>query len=214
MSGSSCPPKLTRPACWRWPTPITPAAAPSWGYRWATSRRRTPSFPSMASPPDGSLYDQVVVTLDSDDPSGIAAIDYSLDAGDTWQTYSGPFTVDPNGLPTALADPNGSLSGEGLGNTPGRFLILASAVDVAGNVEDPPAAYRFTIDPSKGPTPTPTPSATATRTATPTNTPTATASPTLTPTPSRTFIPFTRTPTATPTAITLHFRVDDEEVNY
>jgi len=168
--------------------------------------------------PDGSLFDAVTVSLDSDDPSGIAAIDYSLDAGTTWQVYSGPFVVDPNGLPGPLTDPNASLSGEGLGSEPGRFLVLASAVDGSGNVEDPPAVFRFSIDPSKGPadTLTATPTSTSTGTATPTPsgtpTPTATRTPTATPSRTATRLLFTRTPTPTATPFTMHFRSDASSV--
>lgn len=160
--------------------------------------------------PDGTLFDAVLVTLTSDDPSGIAAIDYSLDAGTTWQPYNGPFTVDPNGLPAPVTDPNASLSGEGLGTGPGRFLILAAAVDSAGNVEDPPVAYRFVIDPSKGPTGTPT--GTPTPSATPTPSPTATSTPTATPSATATRLLFTRTPTPTATPFILNFRADATSV--
>jgi murein DD-endopeptidase MepM/ murein hydrolase activator NlpD len=160
--------------------------------------------------PDGALFEEVVVTITSDDPGGVARIDYSLDAGTTWQPYSGPFTVEPNGLPNPVIDPDASLSGEGRGTGPGRFLVLASAVDRAGNVEDPPAEYRFVIDPAKGPTGTPTPSATPS--ASSTATATATSTPTPTPTATVTRLLFTRTPTPTATPFTMHFRADETDL--
>ena len=73
--------------------------------------------------------------------------------------------------------------------------LLAAAIDSAGNVEDPPAAYRFVIDPSKGPTATP--SATPTALGTPTPSATATSTPSPTPTATATE---TETPGPTPTA--------------
>ena len=94
---------------------------------------------------DGAWYDQVTVTVESEDPGGVAKIEYSLDAGTTWQPYTGPFVLQANvplpDLPDELV--------ESLGGTPGRFLVLVSATDEAGNVEDPPAARAIVIDPSK-----------------------------------------------------------------
>ena len=94
---------------------------------------------------DGAWYDRVTVSVSSEDPGGVALIEYSLDAGATWQPYTGPFVLEANGalpdLPTELV--------ESFGGTNGRFLVLASATDNAGNVEDPPTARAFVIDPSK-----------------------------------------------------------------
>jgi murein DD-endopeptidase MepM/ murein hydrolase activator NlpD len=167
------------------------------------------------SAPDGSLYDVVTVSIDSRDPGGVERIDYSLDAGDTWQPYTGPFELRPSGLPEPIGD-DAALTGEGLGSGPGRYLILASAVDRAGNVEDPPASFRINIDPSKAPAaaPTNTPPATetATTSATPSQTPTPTTTGTPTPTPTRTRPPATRTPTPTPTPFRLNFRADAYEL--
>jgi len=94
---------------------------------------------------DGAWYEQVTVTVNSDDPSGVAKIEYSLDAGTSWQLYTGPFVLQANGplpeLPDELV--------ESFGGTNGRFLVLASATDNEGNVEDPPASRAIVIDPSK-----------------------------------------------------------------
>jgi murein DD-endopeptidase MepM/ murein hydrolase activator NlpD len=128
---------------------------------------------SGVTAPDGSLYDKVEVTLKADDPSGIKQIEYSVDGGSMWLIYTGTFTLEPNGIPQPLPDD----AEETFGGGPGRFLVLASATDNAGNVEEPPAYRSIVIDPSKAPTPTPT--KTPTRrppTRTPTPTPTATPS--------------------------------------
>ncbi|MBK8985461.1 MAG: peptidoglycan DD-metalloendopeptidase family protein [Chloroflexi bacterium] len=113
---------------------------------------------------DGAWYERVTVSVSSTDPAGVATIEYSLDAGTTWQPYTGPFVLQANGelpeLPEELV--------ESFGGTPGRFLVLVSATDNVGNVEEPPAARAIVIDPSKnllapsGSPPTGAPSATAT----------------------------------------------------
>jgi murein DD-endopeptidase MepM/ murein hydrolase activator NlpD len=130
--------------------------------------------------PDGSFYDQVQITLRSTDPSGIQKILYSLDNGTTWLEYTGPFYVQPDGIPQPVL-----MDAQFFGGLPGTFLILAAAVDNLGNIEQPPATFNFSIDPSKNPDVTLTPTATATAlptaTRTPTATPTATATATATP---------------------------------
>lgn len=131
--------------------------------------------------PDGAYYDEVQVTLASSDPSGIAEIYYSLDNGSSWQLYTAPFTLLPGEIPQPVV-----MDEQFFGGLPGTFLILASAVDSEGNVEDPPATAYFSIDPSKNPDkPLAAPTKTLTLTPTPTLTLTATitATPTLTPTP-------------------------------
>lgn len=117
---------------------------------------------------DGVWYDQVTVSASSSDPSGIAQIDYSLDAGTTWQLYTGPFTIHSEGVPQPMSEE----LVEDFGSGPGSFLMLFSATDNAGNVEDPPAYRRIVIDPSKAP-PDGTHTPAATHTATPAGTPTA-----------------------------------------
>ncbi len=130
---------------------------------------------------DGSLYSEVTVTITSTDPSGVGEIYYSLDNGTTWLLYTQPFTLQPGPVPQP-----GVMDEEFFGGLPGTFVILASAIDTNGNVEDPPVVEYFSIDPSKDPdkpTFTPTPSPTLTPTPTRTATPTPTPTPTLTPTP-------------------------------
>lgn len=146
--------------------------------------------------PEGDFYDAVTVTLSSEDPSGVALVEYSLDGGTSWQAYAGPFTLAPNGAPEPLTEGAGDAFGVG----PGRFLVLASATDGAGNVEDPPVALGIIIDPSLGPTETPTRALPPTFTPTPSDTPTPTPTftPAATPTPSATP---TLTPTPTPTPV-------------
>ena len=136
--------------------------------------------------PDGSFYDQVQIILRSSDPSGIQKILYSLDNGTSWLEYSGPFIVEQNGVPEPVV-----MDAQFFGGLPGTFLILAASVDGNGNIEQPPATFNFSIDPSKNPeiTSTPTPTATAS--------PTPTRTPTVTPTPTSTLTP-TSTPTLTP----------------
>ena len=97
---------------------------------------------------DGTLDDVVTVTLKSSDPSGIAEQLYSLDDGTTWKKYTGPFQVSPNGIPSPLPV---VMDSDFHGGMPGTLLVLASATDSAGNVEDPPTYLEFSIDPSKNP---------------------------------------------------------------
>jgi murein DD-endopeptidase MepM/ murein hydrolase activator NlpD len=137
---------------------------------------------------EGEWFDEVTVTLESSDPSGIEEIEYSIDGGDTWNPYEGPFTMQPSGIPQPIEE----IEGESFGFGPGRFVVLASAIDGAGNVEEPPAFRVLMIDPSLNPeqpaeavvpiTDTPSPSPTSTETGTPTPTPTVTDTPTPTPT--------------------------------
>jgi hypothetical protein len=101
---------------------------------------------------EGEWYEQVTVTLNASDPSGVERIEYSLDNGSTWQPYTGPFTLDRQGIPADLqgdGDPE-----EVLGGGRGNHLLLASATDGAGNVEVLPAYRLVVIDPSKNPDPT------------------------------------------------------------
>ncbi|MCI0394513.1 MAG: peptidoglycan DD-metalloendopeptidase family protein [Chloroflexi bacterium] len=117
---------------------------------------------SGSTAPNGAWYDEVMVALKSRDASGIARVEYSLDAGTTWQTYIAPFTVRANGVPEPLPEE----MEESFGGGPGRFLVLAVSTDGAGNVEAPPAYRYFVIDPSQAPPatlgPTLTPSLTPT----------------------------------------------------
>lgn len=156
---------------------------------------------------DGTLYDLATVSLISSDPAGVTKVEYSVDGGDTWQTYVGPFTVQASTQPVVYGN-DADYEGEGRGFRPGKFRVLASAIDSFGNVEDPPAVLDFVIDPAKRPTATPSPTASASPTHTPT--PTSTSTPTRTPT--RTRPPATRTRTATPAPL-INFSVDAATVS-
>jgi murein DD-endopeptidase MepM/ murein hydrolase activator NlpD len=119
---------------------------------------------------------QVTVELASEDPSGIDHIEYSLDRGNTWQTYSGPFTLPGSGVPAPVpTDPNAQE------RYYGGYLVMASAIDRAGNREYPPAERQIVIILGLFTTATP---KTLTLTYTPIQTPTATSTliPTITPT--------------------------------
>ncbi len=87
----------------------------------------------------------VLVSLVSDEPNA-STIEYSLDGGDSWQTYGGPFTLEAQGVPAG-----GLPSGieEGFEPGAGRYLILASSIDSAGNRENPPRSALVIIDPSQ-----------------------------------------------------------------
>jgi hypothetical protein len=95
---------------------------------------------------DGVFTGEVTVTLSSEDPSGIEKIEYSLDAGSTWQVYSEPFILEPSGKLDPLPDE----PVHDLGSGAGRYLVLASSTDGAGNIEEPPAFRALAIDPCAG----------------------------------------------------------------
>lgn len=129
--------------------------------------------------PEGQFYDRVTVSLRSIDNDAVEKIEYSLDGGTTWLLYTGPFEILPGPIPPVPP----VMDEEFFGGLPGTTLVLASATDRSGNVEDPPAFLRIGIDPSKNPrvgeapepSETPTPSLTPTPSATPSATLTQTA---------------------------------------
>lgn len=156
---------------------------------------------------DGTFCASTAVSLQADDASGLKQIEYSLDGGSTWLLYTASFVIEPNGVPTStlLADE----FAEGYGG-PGQFVILASAIDQAGNVEEPPAFRGLVIDPSSCVTPTPTPTPTRTRRpVTRTFTPTPTRTPTLTPTPRVVFYASPPTVVVYGYCTTLYWEVDN-----
>jgi hypothetical protein len=113
------------------------------------------------------IYAGVQVTLTSSDASGVDRIEYSLDAGNTWQVYEAPFTIEPGDIPEIPYE----FEGDSFAGTPGTHLILAYAIDGAGNAEDPPAYRSFAINPDADPNKaSPTPLYTPTATPTPTST--------------------------------------------
>ncbi len=76
---------------------------------------------------NGWYISDVEVTLNVTDSggSGVAETMYSLDAGETWNTYTAPFTITDEGE---------------------SFLVLARSWDNAGNDEGPPELEAFKID--------------------------------------------------------------------
>ncbi len=73
----------------------------------------------------GWYISDVQVTLTATDTvSGVAKIEYSLDSGETWNTYTPPLTI----------------------TTDGNNTVLARAWDNAGNVEETPTSRTFKID--------------------------------------------------------------------
>jgi murein DD-endopeptidase MepM/ murein hydrolase activator NlpD len=134
--------------------------------------------------PSGQFYDRVTITLKSMDDTGVEKTEYSLDGGTTWLLYNGPFELEPGDVPP----PPPEMAEEFFGGQPGLYLVLASATDLDGNIEDPPAYLQVGIDPSKDPDfnndPGPPdsvsiPTETSTPTPSPTPSPTITATPTL-----------------------------------
>lgn len=93
---------------------------------------------------DDAFYEAVTVAISSEDK---ISIEYSLDAGTTWQPYTSPFTLAADGEPL----PPRNEPVEDFGSGPGRFLVLAAASDAAGNRENPPAARLVVINPAKNP---------------------------------------------------------------
>ncbi|RPI34707.1 MAG: DUF3048 domain-containing protein [Chloroflexota bacterium] len=99
-----------------------------------------------ATAADGAWYQAITVTLESTDPSGVQKVEYSLDGGTTWDLYTGPFTIEPAGVPKPI-----TMNEEFFGGLPGNFLILATATDSLGNIENPPVFKQISINPTKDP---------------------------------------------------------------
>lgn len=127
----------------------------------------------------------IVILTGTDSESGILEIEYSVDNGQTVQSYTGPFII----------------------STPGKTTLQVKSIDNLGNEEIPQSitieivallAHSPTPSPSPSPTPTPTPSPTPSPTPTPTPMPTASPAPTPTSTSAPTPSP-TSTPSPTPT---------------
>ena len=75
----------------------------------------------------GWYLSDVEVTISATDTGGsdVAEIRYSLDGGETWNTYTSPFTITTEGI---------------------THLVLARSWDSAGNDEGPPSFVSFGID--------------------------------------------------------------------
>ncbi len=102
---------------------------------------------------EGGFYKAVTVTLTADDPSGITQMRYRLSFDAPWRRYDGPFVLRHAGIPQDVPEGVDArfLRGEA------RRLIIASAVDGAGNIEDPPAQEAVVIDRREDPVYTPPP---------------------------------------------------------
>ncbi|MBI4186014.1 MAG: S8 family peptidase [Chloroflexi bacterium] len=75
----------------------------------------------------GWYHSDVTVELTAEDNpggSGVAMTEYSMDSGQTWHTYQGPFIISQEG----------------------RFVVQARSRDNAGNVQTPPASVQANID--------------------------------------------------------------------
>ena len=96
---------------------------------------------------NGAFSGPVTVSLTSADED-VAFTQYSLDGGNTWRPYTGPFGVPGDatamGLPKPPAEGEGD---EGLIRGPGRYLVLAASRDQSGNEEYPPASRIIVIEP-------------------------------------------------------------------
>lgn len=157
---------------------------------------------------NGIYTNPVIITLTgSDAESGILKIEYSIDNGQTVQTYTGPFII----------------------SAPGKTAIQFKSIDKLGNEEIPQVIIiEIAALPTPSPSPTPDPSllsasvlvatvsATSSPTPTPTSTPTSSPSPNPTstpiPSPSPTVIP-TPAPTVTPTPISTSVPVTNSFLN-
>jgi murein DD-endopeptidase MepM/ murein hydrolase activator NlpD len=92
---------------------------------------------------------RVTVTLTAEDRgqgqaimSGVASTAYSLDCGQEWFDYEGPFEVTLS-TPHLCGTEGTGLQGISLG--PNDFLLLAVSEDSENNIEQPAAQARFTV---------------------------------------------------------------------
>jgi murein DD-endopeptidase MepM/ murein hydrolase activator NlpD/pSer/pThr/pTyr-binding forkhead associated (FHA) protein len=93
---------------------------------------------------DGVFTGAITVELiGQDEGEGVREIRYSIDCGETWQTYGDlPFTLVRGDLAVCESAEDAQVGDEwGLGED--DFLILAAAVDWAGNWEQPPTLQLF-----------------------------------------------------------------------
>ncbi len=91
-----------------------------------------------------SYLGDVVVFLSSRAPD-LAKIEYSLNSGETWDTYTDPLVIKAGESPPRLND---DLT-EGLpADAEGLHLLLVAAIDESGNREEPPNSKLIIIDPN------------------------------------------------------------------
>ena len=96
---------------------------------------------------DYVFQDSVVVTLSPMDrgliQSQIADTQYSLDCGQSWNEYDGPFEVTRN-TPHSCGESGGT--SETIELEQNDFLLLAMSEDSEKNIEQPPAQIRFRLE--------------------------------------------------------------------
>jgi murein DD-endopeptidase MepM/ murein hydrolase activator NlpD len=94
-----------------------------------------------------TFKDSVKVTLTALDrgliQSPIKEVQYSLDCGQSWHIYDGPFTVTQQ---TSHACGEAAATSETIELDENDFLLLAMSEDSENNIEQPPAQIRFRID--------------------------------------------------------------------
>ena len=96
---------------------------------------------------EGIFNGPVSVTLSSAD-SDVVFTEYSVDGGNTWRPYEAPFIVPGDAVSMGVPDPLPDEEGvAGLIRGPGRYLVLATSYDSAGNMEYPPAIATIYIEP-------------------------------------------------------------------
>ena len=75
--------------------------------------------------------------------SPIKEVQYSLDCGQNWRIYDGPFTVT---LQTPHTCGETSADSQTIELDENDFLLLAMSEDSENNIEQPPAQIRFRIE--------------------------------------------------------------------
>jgi hypothetical protein len=75
--------------------------------------------------------------------SPIKEVQYSIDCGQSWHIYDGPFTVTQQ---TSHTCGEAAATSETIELDENDFLLLAMSEDSENNIEQPPAQIRFRID--------------------------------------------------------------------
>ncbi len=94
-----------------------------------------------------TFRDSVQVSLEGKDDRGqinsqVISVQYSLDCGQIWNQYDGPFTVT---LDTPHTCGESGTGEQGVEFDENDFLILAMSEDSKNNIEQPPSQAQFTI---------------------------------------------------------------------